>query len=129
MRGMKTVIQPPSYLADVRSSGMSEDEHAAIVTSIAGDPDQGVVMAETGGARKVRFGGRGKGKSGGYRVIFYPAPDDVPVLMLAVIDKGERENLSRTERNELRKELAGYVDDYRASVKTKVARMKKEKSR
>lgn len=108
---------------------MSEDEHAAIVTSIAGDPDQGVVMAETGGARKVRFGGRGKGKSGGYRVIFYPAPDDVPVLMLAVIDKGERENLSRTERNELRKELAGYVDDYRASVKTKVARMKKEKSR
>lgn len=56
-----------------------------------------------------------------YRMIFYPAPDDVQVLMLAVIDKGERENLSKAERNKLRKELAGYVDDYRTSVKAKVA--------
>lgn len=93
---------------------MSEDEHAVIVASVAREPDQGVVMPETGGARKVRFAGRGKGKSGGYRLIFYPAPPDVPVLMLALINKGERANLSKAERNELRKELAGYVNDYRA---------------
>ena len=42
----------------------------------------------TGGARKLRLAGRGKGKSGGYRVITYYAAEDVPVLMPAVIDKG-----------------------------------------
>jgi hypothetical protein len=65
------------------------------------------------GARKRRFAGRGKGKSGGYRIVSYYADDDVPVLMLALI-KGERDNLLQAERNELRKELAGYAQDYRA---------------
>ena len=116
---MKTVIQPAGFLSEIRSSGMSEHGHDTIVALIASDPDQGVVMAGTGGARKMRFAGRGRGKSGGYRVVFYPAPDDVPVLMLALIDKGDRANLSDAECNELRKELAGYVDDYRAAVKAK----------
>ena len=59
---------------------------------------------------------------------FCCAPSGLRLLMLAVIDKEERENLSKAERNELRMELAGYVDDYRASVKAKVARMKKEEN-
>jgi hypothetical protein len=121
---LKTVIEPASFLNDIRSSGMSENEHSAIIASIAQDSDQGAVMAETGGARKVRFAGRGKGKSGGYRIVFYSAPADVPVLMLAPINKGERENLSRAERNELRKELAGYVEDYRATVKARAGRVR-----
>ena len=78
-------------------------------------------MQETGGVRKVRFAGRGKGKSGGYRVVTYFAAEDVPVLLLAVIDKGERANLSKAERNELKKELQGFADDYRKSVRQKSA--------
>ncbi len=31
--------------------------------------------------------------------------------MLALIDKGERANLSNAERNELRKELGGYASE------------------
>ena len=79
------------------------------------------MMSGTGGARKVRIAGRGKGKSGGYRVVTYYATEDVPVLLLALIDKGERANLSRVERNELRQTLSGYADDYRqfASVTRK----------
>ena len=55
----------------------------------------------------------------------YYAGDDVPVLLLALIDKGERANLSRAERNELRKELAGYASDYRASVRRRVVELKR----
>jgi hypothetical protein len=77
-------------------------------------------MPGTGGARKRRFAGRGKGKSGGYRTVSYLAGQDVPVLLLALIDKGERVDLSRAERAELHKELAGYASDYRASVKRRV---------
>jgi hypothetical protein len=44
--------------------------------------------------------------------------------MLAVIDKGERSDLSKAEQNELKKELAGAADDYRASVKRMIAIMR-----
>lgn len=44
----------------------------------------------------------------------YFAGEDVPVLMLALIDKGERADLSQGERGALKKELAGYASDNRA---------------
>jgi hypothetical protein len=47
------------------------------------------------------------------------------VLLLALIDKGEDENLSKAERNELRMELPGFADDYRKGVIDKVAALKK----
>ena len=69
----------------------------------------------------MRFAGKGKGKRGGFRTVHYYAGGDVPVLLLALINKGEDENLSKAERNELRIELAGYADDYRKGVIEKVA--------
>jgi putative transcriptional regulator len=56
--------------------------------------------------------------------VSYYAGSDVPVLMLALISKGERADLSEAERNALRKELAGYVRDYRASLRKRVPIMK-----
>jgi len=49
-------------------------------------------------------------------------------LLLAVIDKGERANLSKAERNALKIELQGFADDYRASVRQSVAARKKGKT-
>ena len=94
---------------------MSEMVLAISLDPLAGDPIPG-----TGGARKRRFAGRGKGKSGGYRTVGYFAGEDVPVLLLALIDKGERADLSQGERRELKKELAGYASGYRASVRNRV---------
>lgn len=54
----------------------------------------------------------------------YYAGEGVPVLMLALISKGERADLSQAERNELRKELAGYARDYRAGVSKRVTALK-----
>jgi hypothetical protein len=117
---MHGVIETPTFLADIRHAGISETERLEIIDAIAANPEIGDLMPGTGGARKVRFAGRGKGKSGGYRVVTYCSAQDIPVLLLALIDKGERANLSKAEQNELRKELAGFVADYRASVKARV---------
>jgi hypothetical protein len=119
-----TVIRTPTFLADAAHAGLSEDEQAEIVGEISKNPFAGVLIQGTGGCRKLRFAGRGKGKSGGYRTVHYYAGDDVPVLLLALINKGESANLSKAERNELRKELAGYAEDYRKSVARKVATLK-----
>ena len=122
---MHAVIQTSAFLADAANAGINEEEREEIVIAISRDPTQGVIMTGTGGARKVRFAGRGKGKSGGYRVVTYYAADDVPVFMLAALSKGERANLSKAERNDLRKELANLASDYRAGVRAKVADLKK----
>jgi hypothetical protein len=97
-----------------------------IVAAIAANPAIGEIMPGTGGARKVRFPGRGKGKSGGYRIVIYHSAEEVPVLLLAVIDKGDRANLSKAEQNELRKELSGFANDYRNSVKIQAAKMRRD---
>jgi mRNA-degrading endonuclease RelE of RelBE toxin-antitoxin system len=80
------VLETLTFLRDVAESGMSEDQHERVVRRVAENPRQGDVIPGTGGARKVRFAGRGKGKSGGYRVVTYFAADDVPVLLLALIN-------------------------------------------
>jgi hypothetical protein len=83
----------------------------------------GDLISGTGGARKLRFPFGGKGKSGGVRVITYYAADDIPVFLLEVFSKGERINLSRAERNELKQSLANIAEDYRTQVREKLARL------
>jgi len=49
-----------------------------VVEMIASNPEAGNEIGGAGGARKVRIVGRGKGKSGGYRVITFYSGKDVP---------------------------------------------------
>jgi hypothetical protein len=72
-----------------------------------------LTYAGTGGARKVRFAGRGKGKSGGYRVITFYAAYDIPVFLLDVYSKDAQANLSQAQRNELRKTLTALPRAWR----------------
>lgn len=117
---MHTVVLTPTFLADCRDAGLSEDAVSEIAAAISTEPQAGDLIPGTGGARKRRFAGRGKGKSGGYRTVSYFAGYDVPVLLLALINKGERADISQAERGALKKELAGYAADYRESVRKRV---------
>jgi hypothetical protein len=99
---MQTVIETESYLRDAKDAGMAEDEREAAVDRVAADPESGDVMQGTGGARKLRLAGRGKGKSGGYRIVYYFGGGDIPVFLLTVFGKGEKANLTQGERNALK---------------------------
>ncbi len=118
---MHTVIETPGFIADAKKSGLTEDERSAIVNTLAQNPTAGHEIKGTGGARKVRFPARGRGKSGGYRVITFYSGQDVRVL-LNVFSKGDRVDLSQAERNEMRKELAGVAEEYRRGVRRYVER-------
>ena len=122
---MHSVIRTPTFLNDARTAGLSEDDQQLIVVAISANPMLGDVMPGTGGCRKVRFAGKGKGKRGGYRTVHYYAANDVPVVLLALINKGERSDLSKSEQNELKKEMASYAEEYRAGVRKKVAMLKR----
>jgi hypothetical protein len=55
------------------------------------------------GFRKFRVARSGKGKSGGARVIYIQRDNTVPVFLIAVFPKNEKENLTKAERNALKK--------------------------
>lgn len=118
---MHTVIETAGFIRDVAAAGMSDDERSGVVSLIAENPLLGVLMPGTGGARKIRIAGRGKGKSGGFRVVSYYAAPDVPVFLLAVINKGEKANLSKAEQNALRVELSAIADEYRAGLRQRLS--------
>ena len=125
---MHTVIETEAFQRSVIAAGLSETEKLEIANYISANPTAGDIMKGTGGARKVRFAGRGKGKRGGYRVITYYAAEDVPVFLLDLFAKGDVVNLTKGERNELKEVLASLVDDYRASTSAKVAVLREGKA-
>lgn len=94
---------------------------ATAVQLVSDTPEAGVVIQGTGGARKIRLAGRGKGKSGGYRVITYFCAEDVPVFLLDVFSKGDKTYLSQAEQRELRELLSELANDWRSNVKMKAA--------
>jgi hypothetical protein len=113
---MHGIIATPTFLADAKAAGVTDGELEEIASIIASDPETGDIIPGTGGARKVRIGGRGKGKSGGYRVITYYAATDVPVFLLALVSKGQRADISQADRNVLRQILPTLADEYRKNT-------------
>jgi len=109
---MQTVVETPSYLADAERL-LSPEERKAVVDRLAADPTCGVVIAGSGGVRKVRFGFGGRGKSGGARIVYLFTGESLPVFALAIFAKNEKANLTPAERNALGRMVAGLIDDYR----------------
>jgi hypothetical protein len=116
IRPLHAVVESPDFASDAKPAGLTEDELRRIIDQLARHPDAGDVIPGTGGARKIRVAGRGKGKNGGYRVITFYTGADLPVFLLTVLGKGQKVDLTQAERNELRKELAGLADDYRKGI-------------
>ncbi len=116
---LHTVVETPEFLRRVQGL-LTAADRSALINHLAANPDAGDVMPGTGGARKLRWAVRGKGKSGGVRVITFFSGPPVPVFVLTVFGKGEKINLSQAERNALRKVLSELVTEYREGVKQNV---------
>jgi hypothetical protein len=108
---LHTVVETPEFLAAARRL-FSEAERRELIDFLAANPTAGDLMQGTGGARKFRWGAKGKGKRGGARVIAFFGGPRVPVFLLTAFGKGERANLTKAERNELREILATLAADY-----------------
>lgn len=110
---MQTVVETPFYIRKSKIAGLTEDERVSIVTYLAAHPAAGDEIKGTGGARKVRFAAKGKGKSGGYRVITFYGGADIPVFLLNVFVKNQKVDLTQAERNELKGVLSDLAEAYR----------------
>lgn len=99
---MQTIVELPEFLRKA-SNLLKAEEKASVINYLAFHPQAGDLMQGTGGIRKLRWSAQGRGKSGGVRVIYYYHNGSMPLFLLTVFGKGEKANLSKTERNELAK--------------------------
>jgi hypothetical protein len=95
---------------------MTEEEVESLIDWLSAAPEAGDEIKGTGGCRKIRVAGRGKGKSGGYRVITFFTGDLLPLFLITVFGKGEKSDLSQSERNGLSKMTKELVSEYRKRV-------------
>lgn len=95
---------------------MSESEMSAVVIYLAKHPDAGDEIKGTGGCRKLRFAGKGKGKSGGYRIITFYSGIDIPVFLMAAYAKNDRANLTAAEAKALGAMTKALVDSCKKRV-------------
>jgi len=94
---MHTVIETLAYLRAARDEGMTEEEMTDAVDTVSRDPMAGDLVVGGGGCRKIRIAGKGRGKSGGYRVLTYHADEVTPVFLLTVLSKGTKANFSKAQ--------------------------------
>ncbi|HRI16050.1 MAG TPA: type II toxin-antitoxin system RelE/ParE family toxin [Verrucomicrobiota bacterium] len=72
---------------------------------LATRPDAGDLIRGSGGIRKIRWAGSGRGKRGGLRVIYYWWVAQDRISMLLVYPKNEQDDLNAGQLKQLRKAL------------------------
>lgn len=99
---MQTIVELPEFLRKAQDL-LKNEEKLSLINYLAAHPQSGDLMQDTGGIRKLRWAAQGRGKSGGVRVIYYYHNGSLPLFLLTIFGKGEKANLSPSERNELSK--------------------------
>lgn len=89
MRFVETLI----FTEEVQNL-LEEEEYRALQLALLLRPEQGPVIKGSGGLRKIRWGAKGKGKSGGCRIIYYLDKPQEIIYMLFPYEKSAQADLS-----------------------------------
>jgi RelE toxin of RelE / RelB toxin-antitoxin system len=80
---------------------LTEEERMAMEFFIACAPEEHPIIPGTGGFRKARWARRGRGKSGGLRVVYFFLAEPGRIYMAAIYAKSRKETLSAADQNVL----------------------------
>ena len=84
---------------------LSDEQYAELQLALIGNPELGPVIAGTGGIRKMRWVAPGRGKRGGYRVIYYVRRPKGIIWMLTMYPKNVADSIPADVSKEIREEL------------------------
>lgn len=96
-----TVVETRLFMRQAAALWDDATRHG-FIDHIARHPRSGDVIQGLSGVRKVRWGGQGRGKRGGVRVIYLHLGDDAPIYLLMAYGKNERTDLSASDRATVR---------------------------
>jgi len=75
------------------SAYLTDDEYAALQAYLIQHPDRGTLVPSSGGVRKLRWSGSGRGKRGGLRIIYFWRNRAGQIWLLTIYAKNEQSNI------------------------------------
>jgi mRNA-degrading endonuclease RelE of RelBE toxin-antitoxin system len=81
-------------------------EYPELVKSLKENPDQGLSLGSHCYKIRLSMASKGKGKSGGARVIYYIQISETTVYLLTIFDKSDQENIAPKDLDELLKYIS-----------------------
>lgn len=101
---MLSIFETPTFVAEAPKT-WDDEERLEFFSWIASEPEAGVVIAGSGGCRKVRWSRPGMGKQGGARVIYFKRLAAGELCMLLVYPKAEKNNIPGHLLEQIRQEI------------------------
>ncbi len=95
-------VETHAFTARVREH-LADDQYRLLQATLVQSPTLGDLIPGTGGLRKVRWAGSGRGKRGGLRVIYFWHKPSNRILFLFAYLKNESSDLTASQRAALRK--------------------------
>ena len=84
---------------------LKDDEYAALQWDLTLHPEKGDLIQGSGGLRKLICLGKGRGKRGGVRIIYYYKNQVGQIWLLTIYAKNEYENIPLSILKKIKKEL------------------------
>lgn len=102
-------IESPVF-SDQIDGLLSEDEQHRLQLTLLEQPEGGDLIPRSGGLRKLRFAGSGRGKRGGIRVIYYLWHQDTAFMLLAY-PKNKQSDLTPPQLKLLKNLITAYTNE------------------
>ena len=113
----RTFVRLPEFEKQCKHIGLDEDDIMEIEHALLDNPAIGNIMRGTGGLRKFRIALPNRGKSSGLRVIYIDFVFYEKIYLITAFAKNEFDNLTQTERNELKPLAKALKLELRKKVK------------
>ncbi|MEM7698500.1 MAG: type II toxin-antitoxin system RelE/ParE family toxin [Verrucomicrobiota bacterium] len=102
-------IESPIYSEQIDDL-LSKEEHQRLQLHLLERPHRGDFIKGTGGLRKLRWAGSGRGKRGGIRVIYFLWREDT-AFMLFAYSKNKQDDLTPAQARVLRDLIKRFTNE------------------
>jgi mRNA-degrading endonuclease RelE of RelBE toxin-antitoxin system len=86
---------------------LPDEEYAEIQIELAANPEVGALIPGSGGIRKLRWRGSGRGKRGGIRLVYYAKAREGVIWMLTIYAKNVVEGIPVHILRKIKEEIDG----------------------
>jgi len=94
---VRIVFKETSFFSRQALELLPDDELNSMQWMLMANPECGDLIRGSGGLRKLRWAGSGRGKRGGLRIIYYWHASGSIILLLLAYPKNEQENITATQ--------------------------------
>ena len=97
-----------SVFTEIITALLSDDSYSELQQSLTLNPEQGDLIPNAGGLRKIRWKLTNKGKRGGIRVIYYYRNRHDQIIFLYAYAKSKTENLKPAQLKALKQIIGAW---------------------